>query len=49
MTRGDEDLVAALKRRSAEVGGREIHELEVGAGRSIEDQHAIVQRGEVRV
>ena len=45
----DEDLVAALERRAAEVVGVQILELEVRARRAVVDEDAFAQRAEVRV
>ena len=45
--RDDEDLVAALELRAAEVVGRQLLELEVRPGRAVEDDHPLAQRGQV--
>ena len=43
-----EDLVAALEHRRAEVVDREVGELQVGAGRAVEDHEPALEREEVR-
>ncbi len=42
-----EDLVTALKIRTAEVSRGELGQLEIGSRCSVEDDHALAQRREV--